>query len=82
MRSTTLRITAAGMAGGLIVLTGGPAAAAGGPNDHAPCLAQVFQAQAVSGPRTVSSRILEIREDLLGDDAFGQVLKPLTRFSC
>ena len=28
-------------------------------------------------PQTVSNRILEIREYLLGDDQFGQVLKPL-----
>ena len=82
MRSLVLRSAVAGLAGGLLLLTGGPAVAAGAPNDQAPCLPHVFQAQAVEAPQTVSDRILEIRELYLEGAPFGQVLKPLTRSTC
>lgn len=79
MRSLTLRMPTAVAAGVLLLVGTGPAAAAQEPNDQASCLAKVFQAQAVSEPRTVSSRILEIREFWLQGDQFGQVLKPMAR---
>lgn len=82
MRSFTLRAATVGVAGALLFLTAGPAAAAQEPNEHAPCLATVFQAQAVAAPQTVSNRILEIREFYLDGAPFGQVLKPLTQFPC
>jgi hypothetical protein len=82
MRSFTLRAATAGIAGTLVFLTAGPASAAQEPNEHAPCLATVFQAQAVAAPRTVSDRILFIREVLLGDAQFGQVLQPLAHDMC
>lgn len=81
MRASTLTMATAGVAG-VVLLTGGPASADQGPNEHAPCLARVFQAQAVEAPQTVSNRILEIRELYLEGAAFGQVLKPLTQFQC
>jgi hypothetical protein len=89
MRSLTRNAAAAGIVGGLLLLSAGPAAAAGAPaagpgapDDRAVCLATVFQAQAVAGPRTVSDRILEIKEFLLGDDQFGQAIQVLLRYSC
>lgn len=82
MRSLTHTAAAAGIAGAVLFLTAGPAAAAQEPNEHAPCLATVFQAQAVAAPQTVSNKILEIREFLLGDDQFGQVLQPLAHDMC
>ena len=78
MTSLTLRVTSAAAGGVLLLgLTGPAAAAAPEPSSEASCLAKIFQAQAVDEPQTVSNRILEIREYLLGDDQFGQVLKPL-----
>lgn len=82
MRSFTVRMSTSAAAGALLLAVAGPAAAAEGPNDSASCLAQVFQAQAVDGPRTVSDRILFIREFLLQGDQFGQVLKPLAQSNC
>ena len=82
MRTSTLRAATAGVAGALLLLAAGQAPAAAAPDGHAPCLATVFQAQAVEAPRTVSNRILEIRDLYLEGDPFGQVLKPLTQFSC
>ncbi|GAA1478474.1 hypothetical protein GCM10009623_29200 [Nocardioides aestuarii] len=82
MHTTLLRAAAAAGAAALLVLTPGPASAAGEPADEASCLARVFQAQAVEAPRTVAARILEIREFYLGDDAFGQVLQPLAHDRC
>lgn len=82
MRSLIVRAATAAVAGVLVLLSAGPATAAGEPDEHAPCLATVFQSQAVSGPRTVSDRILYIREFELQGDRFGQVLSPLTQFSC
>ena len=49
-----------------VLAVGGPAATAEAPNQQVPCLAHVFQAQAVSAPQTVSDRILEIREPRSG----------------
>jgi hypothetical protein len=66
----------------VLVVTAGPAGAAGTPDANATCLAEVFQAQAVSAPRTVSNRILEIRELYLQGAAFGQVLQPLAHDLC
>lgn len=68
----------AGVAATLMLLTATPASAAGAPDQHAPCLAYVFQAQAVEAPQTVARRIQEIRALYLGDAPFGQALKPLT----
>ena len=82
MRSTILRAATAGVAGTLVLLTAGSASAAQEPNGHATCLAEVFQAQAVGAPQTVSDRILFIRDVLLGDDQFGQVLQPLAHDMC
>ena len=87
MRSTILRAATAGVAGTLVLLTAGSAwawkaSAAQEPNGHATCLANVFQAQAVAAPQTVSDRILFIRDVLLGDDQFGQVLQPLAHDMC
>jgi hypothetical protein len=82
MRASILRTATAGVATTLFFLTAGPASAAQEPNGHATCLAEVFQAQAVAAPQTVSDRILFIREVLLGDDQFGQVLQPLAHDMC
>lgn len=82
MRSLRMSMAAVAAAGGLVLAAGGPAGAAQAPNESAPCLAQVFQAQAVSAPQTVSDRILEIRELYLEGSPFGQVLKPLTQGPC
>ena len=80
---TFTRIAAsAGVVGAVFFLTAGPAAAAQAPNENAPCLATVFQAQAVAAPQTVSNRILEIRELYLDGAAFGQVLQPLAHDMC
>ena len=82
MRSFTRRAVTAGFAVTLVLLAAGPASAAGQPNEHATCLGEVFQAQAVSGPQTVSNRIHEIRELYLGDGQFGQALQPLAHDMC
>ena len=82
MRSIILRAATAGLAGTLVLLAAGSASAAQEPNEHATCLAEVFQAQAVAAPQTVSDRILFIRDVLLGDDQFGQVLQPLAHDMC
>ena len=80
---TFTRIAAsAGVAGAVLSLTAGPAAAAHAPNDNAPCLATVFHAQAVAAPQMVSDRILEIRELYLNGTPFGQVLQPLAHDMC
>ena len=82
--TTTGHLTRAAVTAGVVAtltfLGAGPAA--GAPNPKAPCLATVFQAQAVAAPQTVSARILDIRELYLGDDPFGQVLKPLAQLPC
>jgi hypothetical protein len=77
MRVFTTRMAVAAATGALIVGGAGPAGAAQSPNDNATCLGKVFQAQAVDEPRTVSNRILEIREFYLEGTPFGQALKPL-----
>jgi hypothetical protein len=82
MRTFTRIAVSAGVAGAALFLTAGPAAAAQAPNGNAPCLATVFQAQAVAAPQTVSNRILEIRELYLDGAAFGQVLQPLAHDMC
>ena len=82
MRSMRLITAVAGAAAFSVVAVGGPAVAAGAPSQQAPCLAEVFQAQAVSSPQTVSNRILEIREFYLEGAPFGQALKPLTQGPC
>jgi hypothetical protein len=79
MRSFTLTLGTAGAATTLLLSTAAPAAAAQEPSDHASCLATIFQAQAVGEPRTVSNRILYIRDVELQGGQFGQVLKPLAR---
>lgn len=79
MRSITLTMSALAVGGTLVLGMAEPAAAAQEPDEQASCLAKVFQAQAVDEPRTVSNRILEIREFLLQGDQFGQVLKPLAQ---
>lgn len=78
-RTTTRRAAAAVVAAGLLVGAAAPASAAGRPAPEASCLAVVFQAQAVAGPRTVSDRIAEIRDLFLGDTPFGTVLAPLAQ---
>jgi len=80
MRPSTLIVSTAVAA--TILLQGGPAAAGQQPDQHAPCLAHVFQAQAVAAPQTVSDRILEIRELYLEGNPFGLALKPLAQSSC
>ena len=75
-RTRSVAVIAA-VTGTLTLLTVAPAAAAGQPDDHAPCLAAVFQAQAVAAPRTVSDRIHVIRTEWLQGLPFGQALKPL-----
>lgn len=82
MRASMISVTMAVTAGAAVLAAGGPAAAAGAPSPQAPCLAHVFQAQAVSAPQTVSDRILEIRELYLDGAPFGQVLKPLAQGPC
>ena len=82
MRTFTRSAATVGIAGALLLLTAGTAAAAQEPNEHATCLAVVFQAQAVSAPRTVSDRILEIRDLYLDGASFGQVLQPLAHDMC
>jgi hypothetical protein len=82
MRTFTHTCGTAAVIGALALVSTAPAAAALEPNDQASCLALVFQAQAVDEPRTVSDRILFIREFLLQGDQFGQVLKPLAQSRC
>lgn len=82
MRTSAISVAAAVAAGAAVLVAGGPAAAAGAPSPQAPCLAQVFQAQAVAAPQTVSDRILEIRELYLDGAPFGQVLTPLAQGPC
>jgi hypothetical protein len=82
MRSFTHTAAATGVAAVVLFLTAGPAAAAQAPNENAPCLATVFQAQAVAAPQTVSNRILEIRDLYLDGTPFGQVLQPLSHDMC
>lgn len=82
MRTSILATLTAGLAAAAVALVAAPASAAQAPDEHAPCLATVFQAQAVAAPQTVSDRILEIRELYLEGDQFGQVLRPLTQFGC
>ena len=82
MRALKLGTAATVAAAGSILALGGPAAAAGSPDEQAPCLAHVFQSQAVSAPQTVSNRILEIRDLYLQGAPFGQVLKPLAQGPC
>lgn len=78
MRSLPFRIATVTTAGVAVVLAlSSPASASQQPNQQASCLAKIFQAQAVDQPRTVSNRILEIREYDLQGDPFGQALKPL-----
>lgn len=78
MQRIGIRTATALAAAGLVIVLGGPAAsAAGSPNENSSCLAKTFQAQAVEAPQTVSNRIKEIREFLLGDWQFGQALQPL-----
>ncbi len=80
MSSLILRKSTAVTAGVLLLaVTGAADSAAQEPSGHASCLATVFQSQAVDEPRTVSNRILEIREFFLQGDQFGQVLKPLAQ---
>lgn len=76
---STRSVALAAAAAAAVLLPAAPATAAGAPDEHAPCLAVVFQAQAVGAPQTVALRIREIRTDLLGDDKFGQVLQPLAK---
>ena len=82
MRSTIRTVATAAVAGALLLPSAGPAVAAQAPNEHATCLAAVFQAQAVAAPRTVSDRILEIRELYLDGSPFGQALQPLAHDMC
>ncbi len=82
MRATVISIATTAAVGVSVLAVGGPAAAAEAPSQQAPCLAHVFQAQAVSAPQTVSDRILEIRELYLDGAPFGQVLKPLAQGPC
>jgi hypothetical protein len=82
MRSFTRAAAVTGVAGAVLFLTTGPAAAAQAPNESAPCLATLFQAQAVAAPQTVSNRILEIRDLYLDGTPFGQVLQPLSHDRC
>ena len=78
MRALKLGTAATVAAAGSILALGGPAAAAGAPDEQAPCLAHVFQSQAVSAPQTVSNRILEIRDEAWedGTSCAGLVLDP------
>lgn len=82
MRTSAISVATAVTAGVAVLVVGGPASAAGAPSQQAPCLAHVFQAQAVSAPQTVSDRILEIRELYLDGAPFGQVLTPLAQGPC
>ena len=82
MRALMIGLMTTVAAGATVMAVGSPAAAAGAPSQQAPCLAHVFQAQAVSAPQTVSDRILEIRELYLDGAPFGQVLKPLAQGPC
>ena len=77
MRVMSRTIAVAALTGTVIVGAAGTAGAAQSPNENATCLGKVFQAQAVEAPRTVSNRILEIREFFLEGTPFGQSLKPL-----
>lgn len=82
MHSFAVRMSTASATLALLFVLAAPGAAAQSPDDDASCLATVFQAQAVDEPRTVSDRILFIRDFLLQGDQFGQVLKPLAQSSC
>ena len=82
MRALKIGLMTTVAAGATVLAVGSPATAAGAPSQQAPCLAHVFQAQAVSAPQTVSGRILEIRELYLDGAPFGQVLKPLAQGPC
>lgn len=82
MRSFILSAATAAGTGALLLLTAGPAVAAQVPDEHATCLGEVFQAQAVAAPRTVSDRIHEIRELYLDGTPFGQALRPLAHDMC
>ncbi|HSF37992.1 MAG TPA: hypothetical protein VLA70_17835 [Nocardioides sp.] len=82
MRASVFGLATTVVVGVAVLAVGGPASAAGAPSPQAPCLAQVFQAQAVSAPQTVSDRILEIRELYLDGAPFGQVLTPLAQGPC
>ncbi|HSK27153.1 MAG TPA: hypothetical protein VK894_09615 [Jiangellales bacterium] len=79
MRPITGTICTAAAAGALVLGMAGTAAAAQQPSGQGSCLAKIFQAQAVDAPRTVSDRILFIRDFELHGDPFGQALKPLAR---
>ena len=81
MQSIVRRASSVAAAGLLAFVVATPAANAQGPNEQASCLGKVFQAQAVEAPKTVSGRILFIRENFLGDTPFGQVLLPLAQHS-